>query len=274
MIRDPRVVFDRLFGEGNSAADRTARRRTTRSILDWVVGEVARAKKTLGPADRLAMDQYLENIREVERRIQIVEARNTSGEQRELPEAPAGVPDSFLEHVHLMYDLQVLALQADLTRVISFKLGRDLQNRTHPESGSNKSFHESSHHGNNPEAILEHLKIATFRTSTLGYVLEKLKGTMDGDTHLLDRTAILWGSPMGDPNVHGHRRVPLVLFGRANGLLEGNLHLRAPDGTPTADVMLSLLHGLGHDDLQSFGDSTGEFSLRAPSGTPRTSSNG
>ena len=151
-----------------------------------------------------------------------------------MPEAPSGVPDSWEEHMRLMFDLQVLALQADLTRVITFKTGFDLSNRTFPESGVNKSHHSASHHGNNPEAILEFNQINRHRLAQVAYFLEKMKSTMDGEASLLEKTAVVWGSPMGDPNLHNHRRCPLILMGHANGLLEGNVHLRAPKGTPMA----------------------------------------
>ena len=265
MVRDPRVAFDMLFGAGATAEDRAARRETRRSILDWIVGEVASARKQLGAGDRTRLDRYLDNVREIERRIQAVEARNTSGETRALPDAPAGVPDSFSEHMKLMFDIQVLAFQADMTRIISFKTGRDAQNRVFPESGSNQPFHPASHHGNREDRIMEFNKICKYRVSQLAYFLDKMKSTMDGDASLLDKTMIVWGSPMADPNIHNHRRCPLVLFGHANGRLKGNLHLKAADGTPMANAMLTVLHELGLDDLKSFGDSTGELSLAAAS---------
>ena len=263
MIRDPRVAFDMLFGAGATAEDRAARRETRRSILDWISGEVERVRTQLGPADRTRLDRYLDNVRELERRIEAVEAQNRSGEQRELPEAPAGVPDSFSEHMKLMFDLQLLALQTSMTRVITFKTGRDAQNRVFPESGSNQPFHPASHHGNREERILEFNKICKYRVGQLAYFLEKMKTTMDGDASLLDKTLIIWGSPMADANIHNHRRCPLVLFGGANGALKGNLHVKAADGTPMANVMLTLLHQLGLEDVNTFGDSTGEFSLSA-----------
>jgi len=267
MIRDPRVAFEMLFGAGGSPEDRAARRSARRSILDWIAGEVADLRRQLGAADRARIDKYLDNVREIERRIQRVEAQNTSGEPRELPGAPAGVPDSFTEHMQLMFDLQVLALQSDMTRVIAFKTGRDAQNRVFPESGSTQPFHPASHHGNREERIVEFNKINKFRVGQLAYFLDKMKSTMDGDASLLDKTLIIWGSPMADGNIHNHRRCPLVLLGHANGMLQGNVHLKAADGTPMANVMLTLLHQLGLDDVSSFGDSTGEFSLSTPSTT-------
>jgi Protein of unknown function (DUF1552) len=267
MIRDPRVAFDMLFGAGGTAEDRKARRETRRSILDWIAGEVTTMRNQLGTADRGRLDRYLDNVRELERRIQAVEAQNRSGEPREIPDAPAGVPDSFSEHMKLMFDLQVLALQSDMTRVISFKTGRDAQNRVFPESGSNQPFHPASHHGNREERIMEFNKICRYRTNQLAYFLEKMKSTMDGDQSLLDKTLVIFGSPMADANIHNHRRCPLVLFGHGNGMLKGNMHLKAADATPMANVMLTVLHNLGLDDMTSFGDSTGEFSLAAPSTT-------
>ena len=260
MIRDPRVAFDQLFGAGGTAEQRAARRRTSRSILDWITGEVAQLKRALGPTDRERMERYLENIREIERRIQRVEEHNTSGEVRELPEAPAGVPDSFDEHVELMFDLQALAFASDMTRVFSFKMGRDASSRVYPASGVEDGFHPASHHGGNHDGVLNFAKINAYHVGKVPYFLEKLKNTMEGDTHLLDKTMVIYGSPMGDSNIHNHRRCPLFVIGGASGKLDSNLHVKAADGTPMANVMLSLLHKLGRDDVETFGDSTGEFS--------------
>ena len=265
MIRDPRVAFDMLFGAGGSPEERAERRATRRSILDWILNDAAEVRQALGANDRLRMDRYLDSVREVERRIQMVEGHNSGAQTRELPDAPAGVPDSFSEHMHLMFDLQVLAMETDMTRVISFKTGRDAQNRVFPESGSNRPFHPASHHGNNEERIVEFNKICQYRVGMLPYFLERLKSTIEGDASLLDKTAIIWGSPMADSNIHNHRRCPLMLLGGANGHLEGNLHLKAPDGTPMANVMLTLMHELGMDDMESFGDATGDFSLTSGS---------
>ena len=260
MIRDPRVGFDMMFGAGGTVEERAERRSTRKSILDSILREMSEIRRELGAVDRARIDGYLETVREIERRIQMVERQNNGGETRELPGAPAGVPDSFSEHMKLMFDLQVLAMETDLTRVISFKIGRDADNRVFPESGSNRPFHPSSHHGNNQERILEFNKICQYRVSMLPYFLEKLKNTKEADASLLDKTMIIWGSPMADANIHNHRRCPFMLLGHANGHLKGNLHIKAPDGTPMANVMLSLLHMLGAD-MESFGNSTGEFAL-------------
>lgn len=264
MIRDPRIAFDQLFGAGGTAEERAARRRTSRSILDWIARDVARLKQDLRPSDRQRIDQYLENVREIERRIERIEAHNTSGEERELPEAPAGVPDSFTEHVETMFDLQALAFASDMTRVFSFKLGRDASSRVYPESGTDKPFHPASHHGGSPEGVVDFATINKYHVSMLPYLMDRLRENMEGDTHLLDKTMIIYGSPMADGNLHNHRRCPLITLGGANGRLQGNLHLKAPDATPMANVMLSLLHALGHEDQTSFGDSTSAFPLGMP----------
>ncbi len=263
MIRDPRVAFDMLFGAGGSPEERAERRATRRSILDWILTDVAEVRNELGAVDRRRMDRYLDNVREVERRIQLVERHNEGAEPRELPDAPPGVPDSFSEHMQLMFDLQVLAMETDMTRVISFKTGRDAQNRVFPESGTSRPFHPASHHGNNERRIMDFNTICRYRVGQLPYFLERLQKTLEGGTSLLDKTAIIWGSPMADGNIHNHRRCPLVLLGGANGHLDGNVHLRAADGTPMANAMLTLMQSLGLE-LDSFGDSTDTFSLSTP----------
>ena len=261
VIRDPRVVFEQLFGAGGTSEERSLRRRTDRSILDWITGRVGQLRRELGPADRERLEGYLEDIREIERRIERIEEYNASGEVREIPEAPPGVPDSFEEHVRLMFDLQVLAFESDLTRVFSLKMGRDSSARVFAESGVDTPFHPASHHGGNEQAIEEFALINRYHVSMIPYFLDKLKNTMDGDTNLLDKSMIIYGSPMGDPNLHNHKRCPLFVVGGANGKLEGNLHLKAPDGTPMANAMLSMLQKLGFEDMESFGNSTGEYSL-------------
>jgi hypothetical protein len=261
MIRDPRVAFDQLFGAGGTPEQRAARRRTDRSILDWMIDEVSSLKRSLGPSDRQRLEQYLDSIREIERRIQNIEAHNTRGEVREMPEAPAGVPDSFREHVELMFDLQWLAFSSDLTRVFSFKMGRDGSGRVYPESGISSAFHPASHHGGREDRVKEFAEINKYHVSMLPYLLEKLQNTQEGDASLLDKTMIIYGSPMGDSNLHNHKRCPLFVVGGANGSLNGNVHVKAPNGTPMANVMLSLMHGLGMNDMKSFGDSSGEFTV-------------
>jgi hypothetical protein len=264
VIRDPRVAFEQLFGAGGTAAERNRRRRTSASILDYVTGRISQLQRDLGPNDRERLERYLQNVREIERRIQMVEAQNTSGEVRELPAAPAGVPDSFEEHVKLMFDLQALAFASDTTRVFSFKMGRDSSARVYPESGTDRPFHPASHHGGREANVLEFFKINKYHVSMLPYFFEKLREVEEGEGNMLDKTMIIYGSPMADGNLHNHRRAPLLVAGGANGKLDGNLHLKAPDGTPMANAMLSMLHTLGHDDMDTFGDSTGALPLTMP----------
>jgi hypothetical protein len=260
-IRDPRVAFEQLFGSGATPKERAERRIANRSILDWVGTQITDLKRTLDPVDRQRIEQYTEDVREIERRIERVEMRNTSGETREIPEAPAGVPDSFTEHMQMMFDLQVLAFETDMTRVFSFKTGRDASARVFPESGTMTPFHEGSHHGGSDEKVLDFEKINSYHVSLLPYLLDKLQNAQEGDTNLLEKTMVMYGSPMGDGNVHNHIRVPFILLGGANGRLRGGLNLKAPDGTPLANVMLTCLHKLGFDELESFGDSTATFSV-------------
>ena len=262
MIRDPRYAFDQLFGVGATPQERASRRKTDRTILDFIASEISRLRNTLGTADRARLDSYLEDVQEVERRIKLIEARNSSGEERELPGAPAGVPDSFTEHVKLMYDLQALAFAGDITRVFSFKTGRDGSARVYPDSGVNLPFHPASHHGERDERVAQFAAINKYQVSLVPYFMEKLKSLKEGDGNLLDQTVIVYGSPMGNSNVHNHKRCPLFLAGHGGGILKGGLHLKAADGTPMANVFLTLAHGLGLD-LASFGDSTGEFNLNA-----------
>ncbi|MEX2527312.1 MAG: DUF1552 domain-containing protein [Gemmatimonadota bacterium] len=261
MIRDPRVAFEQLFGAGATAEERKIRMRTDGSILDWVGEEAASLMRLLGSEDQHRMDQYMNNVREIERRIQRVVERNSSGEEREIPEAPAGVPDSFEEHVKLMFDLQALAFASDITRVFSFKMGRDGSARVYPESGSDRPFHPASHHGSQEEALKQFATINRYHVSMLPYFFKRLHEITEGDSNLLDKTAIIYGSPMADSNLHNHRRCPLFLAGGANGLLSGGTHFKAPDGTPMANVMLALLQGIGLDEMRSFGDSTGGFAF-------------
>jgi hypothetical protein len=265
VIRDPRVAFEQLFGAGGTAEERTMRRRTSASILDWVTGRVAQLQRELGPNDRERLDRYLQNVRELERRIQMVESQNLTGEVRELPSAPAGVPDSFEEHIQLMFDLKALAFASDTTRVFSLKMGRDSSARVFPESGTDRPFHPASHHGGREEGVLDFYLLNKYHVSMLPYLFQKLADLQEGDSTLLDKTMIIYGSPMADGNLHNHRRAPLIVAGGANGQLEGNLHLKAPDGTPMANAMLTMAQKLGMSDVESFGDSTGDFSLSMPS---------
>jgi hypothetical protein len=261
MIRDPRVAFDQLFGVGATPEERARHRRTDRSILDWITSEVNRLKANLGPADRARLSDYLDDVREIERRIQRVEAQNTSGEPRELPGAPIGVPDSFSEHVRLMFYIKALAFSSDTTRVFSFKMGRDGSGRAYPESGINTGFHPASHHQDREERIVQFEKINRYHISQLPYFFDKLKSTPDADgSNLFDNTLIIYGSPMGNSNVHNHKRCPLFFAGHMGGKLKGGVHIKTPDGTPMANAMLTVMQDLGLE-MDKFGDSTGTMNL-------------
>jgi Protein of unknown function (DUF1552) len=263
MVRDPRSVFDQLFGLGATPEQRAAQRQADRSILDWVTEEFSQLRSQLIPSDRARLNDYLDDVREIERRIQAIEARNVSGEVRELPEAPAGVPDDFEEHVKLMFDLQAIAFASEITRVFAFKTGRDASGRVYPKSGVTTGFHPASHHGGREDRIMQFHEINKYQVSMVPYFLEKLKNTPDGDGSLLDHSLIVYGSPMGDGNTHNHVRCPLFLAGRAGGKLKGNLHITTSNGTPMANAMLTMLHMLGVDDMTSFGDSTGALDLNS-----------
>ena len=262
MIRDPRLVFDQLFGVGATPEQRASRRKKDQSILDFVADSVKRLNNTLGAGDRARLGEYLEDVYEVERRIQQVEAFNTSGEQRELPGAPAGIPDSYEEHVKLMFDLQALAFASDITRVFAFKLSRDVSNRVYRDAGVTTGFHIASHHQDRDERILEFAKINRYHVGLLPYFMDKLRATKDGESNLLENSLIIYGSPMGNSNVHNHKRCPLLFAGHAGGKLKGNLHIKTPDGTPMANAMLSALQMTGLE-IDQFGDSTRAMDLNA-----------
>ena len=266
MVRDPRAVFDMLFGVGATPQERAERRSEDRSILDWIREDMSRLRNTLGTADRARLSDYLEDIYEIERRIKRVEAQNSSGDARELPGAPVGVPDSFEEHIKLMFDLQALAFASDITRVFAFKLGRDASNRVYAESGTSTGFHSASHHGDREDRVTAFARINRYHISMVPYFLDKLKKTPDGDGTLLDNTVVLYGSPMGNSNVHNHKRCPLFLAGHAAGKLKGGVHIKAPDGTPMANAMLTVGHMLGLD-VEKFGDSTAPMDLNQTAST-------
>jgi hypothetical protein len=260
MVRDPRTVFDMLFGVGATPQDRAERRREDRSILDWITDDMTRLRNTLGASDRERLNAYLEDIREIERRIQRVEAQNATGEPRELPGAPVGVPDSFEEHIKLMFDLQAVAFASDITRVFAFKLGRDASNRVFADSGVSTGFHSASHHGEREDRVTAFARINRYHISMMPYFLDKLRRTPDGDGTLLDNTMVIYGSPMGNSNVHNHKRCPLIVAGHAGGQLKGGVHIKAADGTPMANAMLSMVQMLGLE-MDKFGDSTAPMDL-------------
>ena len=260
MIIDPRMAFENLFGDGGTQEDRVAREQVNQSILDGITHELARLSRDLGPGDRSRLNVFTENVREVERRIQKIEEYNASGVKRELPAAPVGVPDSWEDHVKLMLDLQALGFAAEVTRVSTLKMSRDTSNRVFPQSGVKAPFHSASHHGEQPSKVAEYAKINQYHVSLIPYFLEKLKNTADGDGNLLDHTLLLYGSPMGDSHVHAHKRVPVFFAGRAAGAVKGGLHIRAQEGTPNANLLLTILQKLGVDQ-DRLGDSTGTFAI-------------
>ncbi|MFM9032356.1 MAG: DUF1552 domain-containing protein [Opitutaceae bacterium] len=251
----PRVVFERLFGEGGGAEERRAALRKRSSLLDWVGEDISRLRRELGAGDRARVDGYLETVREGERRIQRAEAE--LGE-RPLPDLdrPPGVPASYAEHARLMFDLQVLAMQGDVTRVCTFQLARETSNRTYPEIGVSDPHHPLSHHGNDPDKIARMAKINAFHVSLFAYYLERLKATPDGDGSLLDHSLLLYGSGIGNPNLHDHTNLPVIVAGGAAGGMRGGRHLRYEQPTPLAHVPLALLDKVGVR-LGRFGDSSG-----------------
>lgn len=252
----PRVVFERLFGEGGSAGDRRAALRRRASLLDWVRDDITRLQQSLGQEDRARVGQYLDTVREVERRIQKAEAATADQALPDL-DRPAGVPASYADHARLMFDLQVLALQADVTRVITFQLARETSNRTYNEIGVSDPHHPLTHHGNDPEKIARMAKINAFHVSLFAYFLEKLKATPDGDGNLLDHSLYLYGSGMGNPNIHDHVDLPILVAGGAAGRLKGARHVRYAEPTPLANLHLTLLERVGVR-MDAFADSKGK----------------
>ncbi|MCY4074755.1 MAG: DUF1552 domain-containing protein, partial [Acidobacteria bacterium] len=259
MESNPRALFERLFGDGTST-DPEARRermRKDRSILDAVTRKVARLQDGLGAADRAKLTDYLAAVRDVERRIQRAEA----DADRELPvvdRPSASIPASFDEYVKVMFDLQVLAYQADLTRVVSFLMTPELTAQTYPQIGVPDPHHALSHHENRPESLEKLTKVGTYHTSLLSYYLDKLRATPDGDGTLLDQVAILYGSGMSNSNLHNIQKLPILVAGGAAGQLKGNRHLRYADETPLTNLYLTLL-GMMDVRTERFGDSTGEL---------------
>ena len=251
----PRIVFEMLFGEGGTNAQRKAALRKRASLLDWVGEEIASLQRELGPADREKVSQYLDSVREVERRIQAAEGQ---AREIELPDRdrPLGVPASFADHARLMFDLQLLAMQADATRVTTFQLARETSNRTYPEIGVPDPHHPLSHHGNDPDKIARMAKINQFHVSLFAEFLQKLKTTKEGNGSLLDHSLFLYGSGIGDPNLHDHTKLPIIVAGGAAGNMRGGRHVKFDRPTPLANLHLTLLNKVGVP-LKEFGDSTG-----------------
>jgi hypothetical protein len=251
----PRIVFEQLFGEGGTPEQRRIALTERASLLDSVNEEFQRLRNSLGPGDRNRLSEFLESVRDVERRIQRAEA---AIETRELPDLdrPAGVPDSYADHARLMFDLQRLALQGDITRVITFQLARETSNRTYPEAGVHEPHHPLTHHGNDPEKIAKVAKINRFHVSLFAEFLEKLQQTPEADGSLLDHALYLYGSGMGNPNLHDHTNLPIIVAGGAAGNMQGGRHVSYDQPVPLANLHLTLLDKVGIR-LDSFADSDG-----------------
>src|SRR6188768_1605735 len=253
----PRVVFERLFGEGGTPAARRAALRKRASLLDVFVADVARLKQRVGVPDRVRLDQYLDSARAIEREIERAEHAVASNLTPDL-DRPVGVPAAFADHARLMFDLQILAFQADITRVVTFQLTRELSNRTYPEIGVPDAHHPTSHHGNDPEKVEKISKINAFHVSLFAEFLEKMKATPDGDGSLLDHTVYLYGSGMGNSSLHDHENLPILVAGGAACGMRGGRHIQYKEATPLANLHLTLLDHVGvHVD--SFGDSKGKI---------------
>ena len=254
---NPRKVFERMFGQGGNAADRLARNKEDHSILDAITKEAADLQRGLGAKDRALVGEYLDNVREIERRIQRA-GQEQDGSGLALPEAPAGIPFSYEQHVKLMYDLLALAYQANITRVFTFMVAREVSNRTYPQIGVPDGHHATSHHQNKPEKIEKLVKIQHYHVGLFAEFLKKLQATPDGDGSLLDHSVILYGSNMSNSNQHNHFPLPNVVVGGGAGSIRGGRHLRYLDHTPMSNLLLTLLDKTGVP-MDNLGDSTGKM---------------
>ena len=253
----PRIVFERLFGEGGNLAERRAALRKRASLLDWITEDMASLRRELGPADRQKVSEYLDTVREVERRIQRAEANAVGNPLPDL-DRPLGVPAAYADHAKLMFDLQVLAMQGDVTRICTFQLARETSNRTYPEIGVPDPHHPLSHHGNDPEKVARMAKINAFHVSLFSYYLQRLKETPDGTGSLLDHSLILYGSGIGNPNIHDHTNLPVLVAGGSALGMKGGRHIRYDQPVPLANLHLTLLDKAGVK-IDSFADSTGRI---------------
>ncbi|MDQ6700112.1 MAG: DUF1552 domain-containing protein [Acidobacteriota bacterium] len=254
----PRIVFERLFGTGGSAAQRLARSRRTGSILDSLIEEIGDVDKTLGPGDRSKLTEYLDSVREIEQRIRSTETRGAGS--IELPERPTDIPDTFEEHTKLMFDLQVLGFRADITRVFTMIMARELSPRTYPNIAVPDQHHAVSHHRNDPELIAKKAKIDAYHVQLLTYFLEKLQAAPDGDGSLLDQSLILYGGGMGDGNLHRHADLPCLTAGKLGGQFKTGRHIAYPENTPMANLLVTVLDRVGVH-AGKVGDSTGPLQL-------------
>jgi len=258
MENNPQVVFEKLFGDGSNNADRLARKQQSRSLLDSVMDQVATLQRDLPASDRTKLGEYLDDVREIERRIQ--KAENQIPVDLKLPEAPVGVPESFDEHFKIMFDLQVLAFRAEITRVASMMYARDTSGAVYPQSGIRDGFHVASHHSNNRANMDKFALINKYHVEMLAYFLDKLKSTPDGDGNLLDHSMILYGSSMSNGNQHDHDPLPILLAGGASGQLNGGRHMKYAPHTPMSNLLLSMLDKLGIQADQH-GDSNAKLEI-------------
>ena len=258
MQNNPRLVFEKLFGDGATAAERRGRRQDTRSLLDSVMGQLASLHKDLPPADRRRLDQYLEDVREIERRIQRAEA--TAREDVTLPDVPSGVPATFAEHLRLLMDLQVIAFQSDITRVSTLMFARELSGAVFPETSIRDPFHNLSHHSNDRGNMDRFAQLNTYHMTKFAYFVDRLKATADGDGTLLDHSLVLYGSSLSDGNQHNFSPLPIVLAGAASGKVKGGRHLVFPKDTHMSNLLVAMLNTLDAR-VEKFGDSTGAVSL-------------
>jgi hypothetical protein len=252
---NPRVVFDRMFGDGASVKERLERIETQRSILDAIAGQVRRLQGDLGTRDRNRVAEYLDAVREIERRIQLAE-QQASNPNLDVPATPAGIPDDYEDHIKLMADLMAIAFQADITRVSTFMMAREVSYRTFPKIGIAEAFHPASHHQNNAARLEQLTRINTHHVSLVTHLLDRLKATPDGDGTLLDHSLILYGSAMSNSNVHNHGPLPVIVAGGAAGRMKGGRHLMYPENTPMSNLLLTLLDKAGVPQ-EKVGDSTG-----------------
>jgi hypothetical protein len=253
----PRIVFERLFGEGGNAAARRSALRSRGSLLDSFSVDIARLKQRVGVPDRVRLDQYLDSVREVEREIERAERAAVDDKMPDL-DRPVGVPAAFADHAKLMFDLQILAFQADITRVVAFQLTREQTTRTYPEIGVPDPHHPTSHHGNDPEKLAKIAKINTFHVTLFSDFLQRMKATPDGDGSLLDHSVYLYGSGMGNPSLHDHENLPILVAGGAATGLKGGRHIKYEKGTNLANLHLTLLDRVGIQ-MESFMDSSGKI---------------
>ena len=258
MYNNPRLVFEKVFGVGATDTERRARRSETRSLLDSVMSQVAGLQKDLPPADSRRLTQYLDDVREIERRIQRAEA--SAGKDLALPDVPTGVPPTFQEHLKLLMDLQVIALQADITRVSTLMFARELSTAVFPETSIRDPFHNLSHHSNDRGNMDRFAQLNTYHMTKFAYFVEKLKSLPDGDGTLLDHSLVLYGSSLSDGNQHNFSPLPIVLAGGASGRLKGGRHLQFPKDTHMSNLLLAMLNKLGAE-VQTFGDSTGMLDI-------------